>query len=81
MYAVANWNLFARLWLASKTMDEGDGANGQLGAGAVAPEEDQNVFLTVSDVHLSPLVSVGACFVIAVIYVGSLYVWQSEHDR
>lgn len=35
----------------------------------------------VTDIHLSPLVSVGACFAISVIYVASLYVWQSKHDR
>lgn len=60
---------------------EGEAAIGQLGAGAFAPEEDRDVFLSGSDIHLSPLVSVGACFVIAVTYVASLYVWQSEHDR
>ncbi|XP_053679856.1 CAAX prenyl protease 2 [Anopheles nili] len=30
---------------------------------------------------LHPIVSVGACFVISVVYVASLYVWNSKHDR
>ncbi|XP_055587136.1 CAAX prenyl protease 2-like [Uranotaenia lowii] len=33
------------------------------------------------DVHLPAVISVGACFTIAVIYVASLYVWKSKHDR
>ncbi|XP_035780153.1 CAAX prenyl protease 2-like [Anopheles albimanus] len=32
-------------------------------------------------IYLPALISVGACFVIAVIYVASLYVWNSKHDR
>ncbi|XP_058811819.1 CAAX prenyl protease 2 [Topomyia yanbarensis] len=35
----------------------------------------------VPDIHLPALVSVGACFTISVIYVASLYVWKSRHDR
>lgn len=73
MYVLANWNLFARIWMAAD-----DGEAGRIG---VLPPEDQP-FPALSDgIHLSPLVSVGACFVIAVIYVASLYVWQSNHDR
>ncbi|XP_058461899.1 CAAX prenyl protease 2 [Malaya genurostris] len=41
------------------------------------PEE----FQSVPDIQLSALVSVGACFAISVIYVASLYVWKSRHDR
>uniref|UniRef100_A0A8D8N554 CAAX prenyl protease 2 n=1 Tax=Culex pipiens TaxID=7175 RepID=A0A8D8N554_CULPI len=33
------------------------------------------------EIHLSAAISVGACFIISVIYVASLYVWRSKHDR
>lgn len=72
VYFLANWDLFARIWIAS-WMDEEVG--GQIG---VLPPDDHQA---VSDIHLSAFVSVGACFVISVIYVASLYVWQSRHDR
>lgn len=65
-FLITRWQLFVRLWMAAGP----DAAN--------SPEEE---LLNESDIYLSPFVSVGACFTISVIYVASLYVWKSKHDR
>uniref|UniRef100_A0A182N5J1 CAAX prenyl protease 2 n=1 Tax=Anopheles dirus TaxID=7168 RepID=A0A182N5J1_9DIPT len=61
------WDLFMRIWSAGV-------------ANEMTTEQHPEVADT-RTVYLSPLVSVGACFVISVIYVASLYVWNSKHDR
>lgn len=66
---IARWDLFVRIWIASK-----DSAMDPPQPGTF-PEANEEV------IHLSAAVSVGACFIISVIYVASLYVWRSKHDR
>lgn len=61
------WDLFVRIWSAGM-------------ANEITTEQHPEATGTVT-VYLSPFVSVGACFVISVIYVASLYVWNSKHDR
>ncbi|XP_058057241.1 CAAX prenyl protease 2 [Anopheles bellator] len=44
-------------------------------------DPEQNPTAVEGIIYLSPFVSVGACFVISVIYVASLYIWNTKHDR
>uniref|UniRef100_A0A182T0X0 CAAX prenyl protease 2 n=1 Tax=Anopheles maculatus TaxID=74869 RepID=A0A182T0X0_9DIPT len=62
------WDLFMRVWSAGM-------------ASEMTTEQHPAAVDAGGTIYLSPIVSVGACFVISIIYVASLYVWNSKHDR
>lgn len=72
-----HWDLFVRIWSAGMAHHELDPAHSPVAIGDGDDDDESREGL----IFLPAFISVGACFVIAVIYVASLYVWNSKHDR